>query len=81
MELTESTLCGFQVPGNAWEHIPLQELPSEFKEINLAFSSPDYAAKETIHGLLTAEQIKNGTVSTSIPICYAGDAARELAVS
>ena len=48
----------FKYQSNAWKRISLQELPSEFKEINLAFSSPDHAAKETIHGLLSAEQIK-----------------------
>jgi hypothetical protein len=48
----------FKYQGNEWKRIPLQELPSEFNEINLSFSSPHLAAKETIHGLLTAEQIK-----------------------
>jgi len=48
----------FKYQDKAWKRIPLQELPPEFKQINLAFSSPDHAAKEARHGLLSAEQIK-----------------------
>ncbi|MES2408550.1 MAG: hypothetical protein V4528_14650 [Pseudomonadota bacterium] len=48
----------FKYQDKAWKRIPLQELPIEFKQINLAFSSPDHAAKEANHGLLSAEQIK-----------------------
>lgn len=48
----------FKYQDNAWKRVPLQSLPTKFKQLNLAFSSPDHAAKEARHGLLTAEQIK-----------------------
>jgi hypothetical protein len=47
----------FKYQGKEWQRISLQELPPELKQINLAFSSPDHAAKEARHGLLSAEQI------------------------
>lgn len=48
----------FKYQDNAWKRIPLQTLPPQFKQLNLAFSSPDHAAKEARHGLLTADQVK-----------------------
>lgn len=48
----------FKYRDKSWHRIPLQALPAEFTQINLTFSSPDHAAKEADHGLLTAEQIK-----------------------
>lgn len=53
----------FKYQGNAWQPIPLSELPIEFVQLNLAFSSPDDAAKKAHHGLLTAEQIKEWNIA------------------
>ena len=58
----------FKYQSNAWQRIALQELPLEFKQVNLALSSPDDAAKEARHGLLTSEQIKQWNSSdTRLP--------------
>jgi len=48
----------FQYQGKAWNRIPLQELPSEIRLPNLVISSPDDAAKNARHDVLSAETIK-----------------------
>lgn len=48
----------FKYQNKAWQRIPLQELPSEHKQLNLSFSSPDKAAKAATNGLLSVAQIK-----------------------
>ena len=48
----------FKYQGKEWQRIPLQELPAEFKTLNLVFSSPDDAAEQASHGIVSAEKIK-----------------------
>ena len=48
----------FKYQNNTWQRILLSELPIEYKQLNLAFSEPDGAAKEAIHGVLTVAQIR-----------------------
>lgn len=48
----------FRHDGNAWQRIPLQDLPIEAKNPNLVISSPDDAAIEAYQGVVSAEKIK-----------------------
>lgn len=48
----------FKYNGKAWQRVDLQELPAESKIPNLVISSPDDAAKEVVHGVVSAEKIK-----------------------
>jgi hypothetical protein len=48
----------FKHDGKAWQRITLQELPAESKMPNLVISSPDDAAKEASHGVVSAEKVK-----------------------
>lgn len=48
----------FKYDGKAWQRITLQELPVESKMPNLVISSPDNAAKEASHGVVSAEKVK-----------------------
>lgn len=48
----------FKYQGKAWNRIPLQELPAEFKTPNLIFSSPDSEAKKAGKHIVSAETIK-----------------------
>ena len=48
----------FKYQNKEWKRVPLQELPAEVKLPNLVISSPDDEAKNAIHGVLSAEMIK-----------------------
>jgi len=48
----------FKYDGKAWQRITLQELPAESAMPNLVISSPDDAAKQASHGVVSAEKIK-----------------------
>lgn len=48
----------FKYDGNAWQRIPLQELPTEIKTPNLIFSMPDIKVKESGENIMSAEMIK-----------------------
>jgi hypothetical protein len=48
----------FKYQANAWQRIPLQDLPVEFTSPNLLFSSPDEEAKKTGQRIVSAQTIK-----------------------
>lgn len=48
----------FKYDGSIWQRIALQDLPAEAKMPNLVISSPDDAAKQASHGVVSAEKIK-----------------------
>lgn len=48
----------FKYQGKAWQRIPLQELPEEFKVPNLIFSSPDDEAKKSGQRIVSVETIR-----------------------
>lgn len=48
----------FKYEKKVWQRITLQELPAESKIPNLVISSPDDAAKEASHGMVSAEKVK-----------------------
>jgi hypothetical protein len=47
----------FKYDGNAWKRIPLAELSSETKMLNLIFSSPDTEVEKTGKRMISAEMI------------------------
>lgn len=51
----------FKYVENTWERIPLQELPSETKALNLIFSSPDTVIERLGKHFIDAETIKRIT--------------------
>lgn len=48
----------FKYQGEAWQRIPLQELPKELTIPNLIFSSPDSEARKSGQRIVAAETIK-----------------------
>jgi hypothetical protein len=48
----------FRFDGNTWQRIPLQELPSEFKNINLVINASAHQEKLVKKGIAPAEMIR-----------------------
>lgn len=57
----------FKYAGNAWERIPLKELPSETQALNLIFSSPDTEIERLGKRFVNAETIKRINSNYSQP--------------
>jgi hypothetical protein len=57
----------FQLQDKQWKRITLQELPEEFKALNLIISSPDVAVEKSGQRFISAEMIKkiNSTAQQS----------------